>query len=239
MAVRIVESDRNLRSIVTRRSLLPPPGDRADPRWLRSWDYLFRLYAPAMSRYVRSVLSRALNRSVDIDEATDVVHAYFAACLEMGWLDSERHDIRCFRAFLQTQLKRFAYGHLEREFAKKRRPPGAVSHEALDGVRGAEPDPAEVELDRGWVEVAVELATEELREANADYHEVILDLLRTEGEGSEDLPERMGRTPRQMKNLRHRARRRFALLVHEHLRQSVVDEEAFEALCERLDAYLP
>lgn len=237
--MRIVETSRNLRSIVTRRSLLPPPGDREDPRWARSWEYLFGLYAPAMARYVRSVLSRATGRVVDLDEANDVVQSYFATCLEKGWLDRRGDEIRCFRAWLQTQLRRYAYGYLDRKHAAKRRPTGAVSHDALERVAGGEPDPADAELDRGWVDVAVELSLEELRVHNADYYEIIVDLLRTDGEGSEDLADRLGKDARQMKNLRHRARRRFAVLLHEHLRQSVRDDEAFADLCARLEAHLP
>ena len=237
--MRIVETNRNLRSIVTRRSLLPPPGDREDPRWARSWEYLFGLYAPAMARYVHSVLSRATGRPVQLDEAEDVVQGYFATCLEKGWLERQGNDIRCFRAWLQAQLRRYAYGYLDHKHAQRRSPPGGASHDALEGVASAEPDPADTELDRGWVEVAVELSLEELRAHNVDYHEVIDDLLRTDGEGSDDLAERLGKTPRQLKNLRHRARRRFAVLLHEHLRQSVRDEEAFAALCERLTPYLP
>ena len=38
---------------------------------------------------------------------------------------------------------------------------------------------------------------------------------------------------------RHRARKRFATLFHEHLRETVRDEQAFEELCERLEGYLP
>jgi len=237
--MRIVETSRNLRSIVTRRSLLPPPGDPTDPRWARSWEHLFGLYAPAMARYVRSVLSRATSRPVDLDEANDVIQGYFATCLEKGWLDREGDDIRCFRAWLQTQLRRYAYAYLDHKHAAKRNPAGTASSDALEGVAGGEPDPADAELDRGWVAVAVELSLEELRAHNADYHEVIVDLLRTDGEGSADLADRLLKDARQLKNLRHRARRRFAVLLHEHLRQTVRDEEAFAILCARLEPHLP
>ena len=69
--------------------------------------------------------------------------------------------------------------------------------------------------------------------------EVIADLLRTEGEGSSDLGERLGQSSKQLTHLRHRARKRFSVLFHEQLRQTVLDEEAFEDLCQRLEAYLP
>lgn len=235
----ILETNRNLRSIVTRRTLLPPPGDQADPDWERSWEHLFRFYRPAMERYVRSILTRSLGRPPDVGEAEDVVQDYFMQSIAKGWLSRDATDLRCFRAYLQTQLRRFAYKHLDHKFAKKRKAPTPSSHDALEGVRGSAPDPAEAELDQGWVDLAVQAAVEDLRTANAEYYEIIADLLRTHGEGSPDLGERMGRSPQQMTHLRHRARKRFGVLFHEHLREGVRDEEAFDELCERLSTYLP
>ena len=235
----VIETGRRLRSIVTRKTLLPPPGDRTDPRWERSWEHLFRIYQPAMERYVRSILTRALARAPEEGEAADVVQEYFAQSLAKGWLSRDAEDVRCFRAYLQTQLRRFVYKHLDHKFAQKRKAPGASSHDALEGVADVASDPAAAELDQGWVQVAVDGALEELRQANTDYYEIIADLLRTHGEGSADLAERMARTPQQVVHLRHRARKRFGLLFHEHLRESVRDEASFDELCERLEGYLP
>lgn len=236
---RIVESSRRLRSIVTRRSMLPGMGDRGTPRWEETWQYLFALYAPAMERYVRSLLSRALARSVTAEEARDVVAAYFAACLEKGWLEKDAEDIRCFRAYLQTQLRRFAYNHLEHQFAKKRYAGPTAPLETLDGVAGRDAMPETADLDRSWVEIAVEQALAELRAGNEIYGEIIADLLRTDGEGSGDLAARLGKSDAQLVHLRHRARRRFAVLFHEQLRTTVRDDEAFEELCRDLAPYLP
>lgn len=235
----VIQTGRRLRSIVTRRSMLPPPADREDPKWEDSWSYLFQLYTPAMERYVRSILARALGGSQAEDEAADVVQDYFAQCLTKGWLSRDVEDLRCFRAYLQSQLRRFVYKYLDHKFAQKRHAPGATSHEALEGVRGDAVDPAEAELDEGWVEISVQAAVEQLRTGNQDYYEVILDLLRTHGEGSADLGKRINRSSEQIVHLRHRARRRFALLFHEHLRESVRDDEAFDELCKRLESYLP
>lgn len=235
----ILETNQRLRSIVTRKSLLPPPADREDPRWEESWEHLFRLYRPAMERYVASILARTLGRRPEEGEAADVVQAYFLESLEKGWLSRDVGELRCFRAYLQTQLRRYVYKHLEKKFAKKRTAPGATSHDALEGVMGDAPDPAASELDEGWVQVAVDLALEELRQGNEDYHAIIADLLRTHGEGSPDIAEQMGKSPQQVVHLRHRARKRFGALFHEHLRESVRDDEAFEELCVRLEGYLP
>jgi len=236
---KVIESSQHLRSIVTRKSLLPRLADREGPAWGDSWQLLFSLYSPAMVRYVRSVLGRISRRPTDADEAHDIVQDYFAQCLEKDWLVRDVESIRCFRAYLQVQLKRFVYKHLEHKTAQKRNPGSMASAETLEGVMGDDLDPSAAELDEGWVAVAVEQALGELRAGNELYAEVIADLLRTEGEGSADLPERLGQTSKQVTHLRHRARKRFSTLFHEQLRQTVQDDDAFDELCERLESVLP
>jgi len=235
----ILETSRRLRSIVTRPSLLPRLADRGEAAWSDGWQYLFALYAPAMVRYVRGILFHATRRRADPEDAQDIVQEYLSVCLDKDWLTRDVASIRCFRAYLQTQLKRFVYRQLDHKFAKKRHPGAMAPVEALDGVAGPGGDPSVGDLDEGWVAVAVKQALAALRHGNEIYAEVISDLLRTEGDGSPDLAERMGQTPQQLTHLRHRARKRFATLFHEELRQTVVDDEAFDELCQRLQPYLP
>ena len=235
---RILEDQIHLRSIVTRRSLLPPPGSAKEPGWEESWDHLCRLYTPAMIRYVRRVLSRSLGRPVDPEDAADVVQDYLSRAIEGGWLSRDRDDIRCFRAYLQTQLARHAVSHLRRQHARKRRPAGTEAAAVLERVAADEPDLAE-ELDAAWVEAIRDHVLGRLEMLNRTYHAVIVDLLDTDGEGSEDLPERLGRPASRTKDLRYRARRRFALLFFETCRESVRDEAAYEDLIARLSDYLP
>ena len=111
----VIDTGRRLRSIVTRKTLLPPPGDRADPRWEASWEHLFRIYAPAMERYVRSILARSLGRQPEEGEPADVVQEYFAQCLSKGWLSRDAEDLRCFRAYLQSQLRRLRHPDLQHQ----------------------------------------------------------------------------------------------------------------------------
>lgn len=236
---RVIETSRRLRSIVTRRSMLGGIHAWGSERWEETWQYVLTLYAPAMERYVGSLLSRFLRRPVDGEEARELVAEYFAACVEKGWLAQDLHGIRSFRAYLQTQLRRFVHKRLDHRFAKKRHAGALAPADALDAVAGGEDEPAAQDLDRSWVEIAVEQALAELRAGNELYAEIIADLLRTDGEGSPDLAARLDRTDAQLVHLRHRARRRFALLFHAELRATVRDEEAFEDLCRELAPYLP
>lgn len=235
MTERIIDSSRELRSIVTRKSMLPRLANRDGPAWESSWQYLFMLYQPAMERYVARVLSRTLRKPSDPQEVQDLVQTWFMDCIGKGWLERDAESIRCFRAYLQTQLRRMVYKHLEKRFAKKRHGGPMASAEALEGVAGE----ATAVLDDGLVRVAVEEALRRLRSGNEDYADVIEDLLRTEGEGSHDLAERMGKSNQQVVHLRHRARKRFSVLFHEALRETVRDEDDFEALLKDLAPYLP
>jgi len=237
--MRLLETHADLRSIVTRRSMLPPPERSDDPRWQESWAYLCRVYRPAMVRYVRSVLTRAEGRPVSREDAADVVQDYLAQAIEKGWLSRDAHDIRCFRAYLQVQLSRFAISRVRRRHARKRSPQRQASSAVLEHVAA---DPAEVpetELDAAWVEAITEHVLAKLRASNETYHAVIVDLLYTHGDGSIDLAEQLGCPPSRLKGLKHRARRRLALLFFQELRLSVRDEEAYEALFSRLEAHLP
>jgi hypothetical protein len=234
--VRVLESTPRLRSIVTRRSILPTAADAGGDGWRAAWGLLFERYAPAMRRYVEGILPKGTGGA---EEAADVDQDYVAQAMAKGWLAKDVGTIRCFRAYLQVQLRRFVYDHLDRKHAQKRGPRRLAPAEALDGVAARAADPAAEALDRSWVETALARAMERLREGNAIYHDVVADLLATSGEGSADLGERIGRSPEQVVHLRHRARRRLAALFHEELRETVRDEEAFESLCRSLEPYLP
>jgi len=236
--VPIVNRHQDLRSIQTRRSLLPPPGAADDPDWERSWTYLFDAYAPAMERYVAGVLRSALKRPPDPELARDIVQSYMVASIEKGWLSRDGESIRCFRAYLQTQLRRFTYKHLDHMFAAKRHAPDMRSDDALRDVAAVEAEGI-ADLDRAFVETAVERALSRLREANEIYAEIVADLLRTGGDASPDLALRIDRPARRLPVLKHRATRRFGLLLYEELRLTVRDDGSFETLCRRLEPWLP
>lgn len=234
----IVDRGQHLHSIDTRRSLLPPPGNADDPDWERSWTHLFEVYAPAMERYVGGILRRSLQRPVDPEMSRDIVQGYMAASIEKGWLSRDDDSIRCFRAYLQTQLRRFTYKHLDHLFAARRWAPGTQGDDVLHDVAGLDAQATE-DLDRAFVDTAVERALTTLRGGNETYAEIVADLLRTDGEGSPDLATRLDRPQRQMPVLKHRATRRFGLLLFEELRLTVRDGRSFETLCARLEPWLP
>lgn len=236
---RVVLALRDLRSIPTRRSLLPPPATgAADPRWQASWRHLFEVYGPAMEQYVLAILRRSGAPGADPGEAPDVVQAYLSACLEKGWLEREGASIRCFRAWLKVQLARFTRAWIRDRGAARRWAPSTDGDEVLR-LAGADGPDLDAALDAGIVEAAVTRALATLRAGNDVYGEIVADLLRTHGEGSPGLAERLGRPPRDLAILRHRARRRFAALLADELRATVRDPSAFEELLAGLDHHLP
>jgi len=189
-----------------------------------------------MERYAAAILRACHAEGAREDEAPDVVQAYLTACLEKGWLERDAGEIRCFRAWLKVQLRRFTLAWARDGAAAKRRPPGASSLEDAPAVAGPDLDAA---LDAGLVNAAVERCMTRLRAGNEIYAEIVADLLRTEGEGAPDLAARLGRDAKDLAVLRHRARRRFASLFADELRATVRDPAAFDDLLARLEPHLP
>lgn len=234
----ILGSTSDLRSIPTRRSLLPlPVAGASDPRWEDSWRHLLEVYGPALRAYV-SALLRAARASSEPEDAADIVQAYLTACLEKGWLQRDGGEIRSFRAYLKVQVRRFTWSWLREQHALKRRPPHQLLEADLEARASASPE-LDIALDAAFVQSAVERCCTQLAASNAVYAEIIADLLRTEGVGSSDLATRLGREPRDLAVLRHRARRRFAHLLAEELRATVRDAESFHELLVLLEPHLP
>jgi DNA-directed RNA polymerase specialized sigma24 family protein len=195
------------------------------------------VYAPAMRRYVAAILSSA-GGPRDPDTAADVVQAYLATCLEKGWLQRDGDEIRCFRAYLQVQLRRFTLAWLRDQGAARRSPPNRPTDVGLETVAAVAADVGGA-LDAALVEAAVAQAHARLRRGNETYAEIVADLLRTHGEGSPDLAERIGHSRADLPVLRHRAKRRFAVLLASELRATVREDEAYEALLRCVEPYLP
>ena len=245
--VGILEPGPRLFSLVTRRSLLPPPDSRSDSGWEESWAWLGEVYAPALRRYVFHVLRSWHQRTPDPEEPEAIVQGFLLKCMESGQLAERSRKVRKFRAWVAVHLKRYTKDYLDKKFAKKRNPEGGFgSDEALHGVADDELDPTLVaQLDKGWVQVAMERALGHLRAGvgarkwGPTYAEIIQDLMLTSGEGSADLAERLGLEQRKLPNLKNRAKEKFAELFVDELRTTVRDEEALGELLRELAPYMP
>jgi DNA-directed RNA polymerase specialized sigma24 family protein len=197
-----------------------------------------------MERYVRRVLSRTTGRQASLEEAADIVQEFLGACVKGQWLSRADPTKGRFRAYLQTLLRRYTYRVLKRGAAQKRSPgPGRQVYELLEEEdRRALTPEEQAELDdfaRGWVKIAVDQALARLAEENERYKVVILDLIQTDGEGSDDLALRVDVRHGQLPVLKHRARKRFCAIFEEELAQTVGDQEAFEEEWKAVTAFLP
>ncbi len=65
-----------------------------------------------MRRYVYGLLRRYSSGRPDPGEAEDIVQAYLLRAMEKSWLSDGPSKIRVFRAWLQTQLRRFTLDQL-------------------------------------------------------------------------------------------------------------------------------
>ena len=226
---------------MTRWSKLPLPVSSDDPRWRESWEWLYRRYAKAMGRYVGDLLRRFGGGGHPLQEAPDLVDAYLAAAMEKGWLSRQGQEIRIFRAYLQDQLRKYVISHLRKQSAQKRG--GGRTHQAegLEEIPDRHDQAAGEAFERGWIDVALARALDELRRQNPRYYEIIVDLLREKNGGrpSADLGARLGLSQEQLAAPRCRARKRIALLIAQELRQTVADDEAFEEEFALLVRYVP
>ena len=207
----------------------------------QSWTDLIEAYRAPMEIYVRRLLGRTRGRTPSADEVSDVVQAFLVECIEKDWLSRADPERGRFRAFIQTLLKRFVFHQMRHDMAQKRQPKdkAVVSLDVGFDPSGTD-DAADLEaFDRGWVEVAVQRALDRLREERERYAVVIEDLIRTDGEGSPDLPERVGVRPVQLPVLKHRARERFSKLFEEELASTVNDPQDFEDEWRSLAPFLP
>ena len=166
-----------------------------------------------MERYAASVLARTRGRA-SAEEAAEVVQGFLAACLEKGWLERADPGRGSFRAFVRTLLRRYVYARLREGQARAR----TLSLDAGDLAEPADDEQPDLDaFDRGFVEIAVERALARLLRERERYHAVVADLIATDGEGSSDLPGRLGVSDAQFPVLRHRARKRFARLFEDEL----------------------
>ncbi len=236
---RVLEPTPTLRQIITRQPF-PPPADRANPDWRPVWDLFVRTYEPAMVRYVDSCLRGIRGRPPATDEATDVVRDFLARAMGDGRLSAAGPGLRTFRAWISTLLRRHVLDHLDVEGAAKRG--GGARHvgvESLDGEPSGSGDPADDSLHAEIVRVAVARALARLHPQDETSAEIVEDLLRTEGEGSPDLAERLGIASDRLAARRHKARRAFGTLLIEELRGLSLDDDDFDDLCDRVEPYLP
>lgn len=246
--MRILDRGPGLLSLVTRRSLLPPPESPSDDGWMQSWHHLGQIYAPAMRRYAFHLLKRWHQQVPDPDEPEVIVQGFLAKCMESGQLAERNQEVRTFRGWIAKHLQGYVKDYLDHKYAKKRR--AARSEAREDGLNELAQESAtlarlDAQLDQGWVQVALGRAQAHLRAGVGTrkwgpvYAGIIQDLLLTQGTGSEDLHERLGVDRAKLPNLKNRARARFAELFVDELRTTVRDEESLGALLRSLAPYLP
>lgn len=229
---------QSLQSIATRRTYLPLPVDREDPRWEESWRYLCETYRPAMVRFVATILSDRIPPEVARQEAPDVTQAYIASCLEKGWLNGDGQTIASFRAYLQVQLRRFVMDWLDHRFAARRTPTREVPWDCVADLPAGD-DQATAELNAAYLQVAVDRALAELEKRNPGYARLIRSCLTDDGDEPDDEGDEPDGTPQRRSVTRWRARRRFVELLAQELRATVTDEDTYQALIAHVEPYLP
>lgn len=228
----------------TRWSLVARLDGRDDPAWEMSWYSLVDAYRAPMERYARRVLSRRTGRPASMEEAADIVQEFLTTCVEKDWLSRADPLRGRFRAYLQVLLRRYVQRVVKHRNALRRSPgKGRRVDRLLDdeaNVPAAPEDQADLDdFAKGWVQIAVNRALDRLAVEHERYRVVLLDLIHTDGQGSDDLAERVGLRQEQLAVLKHRARVRFSKLFESELADTVGDQEAFEQEWRAVRPYLP
>lgn len=236
---RILEDTATLRQIVTVRPF-PPPSDRSRADWKPIWDLFVRRYETAMVRYVDTCLRGIRGRAPATDESIDVVRDFLAQAMEDGRLSAAGPELRTFRGWLATLLRRHVLDYIDTETAKKRG--GGITMVGLDAIAGEssrEGDPAARALHEEIVNVAIPQALARLRERDEISAEIIEDLRRTNGVGSDDLGALLAIPADRLAARKHKARREFGKILLEEIRDLCIDDEDFDELLAAIDPYLP
>ena len=240
----ILEPPTHLRSIVTRRTLLPPPATRSTEGWEASWAHLGEVYTPALIRYTRELVRRRGIHMADQDEAIDIVQAFLAKTMESGSLGKSQDEIRVFRAWIATHLRRFINDYYDGKFAQKRAGP-QVPEDALLAVGSPGSDPALGAFDKELVWIAIQHSMHRMRQGESApklgsvYAGIIDDLILTDGEGSVDIAARLGFDPEMLPTYKHRARKLLSRLFVGELRTMVRDERGLQELLQELESLIP
>lgn len=235
------DREERLAAIVTRWSRLHAHSGSGSRSGRVEWEYLFERYEPALSRYAFGLLRRWRPAEANYDRAREYVSEWFTAGLANRGLGTQLSEIRCFRAYVSTHLKRFILHELRSEAAAKRGGTAVHEHAGIEDLESREPDPAECQLDKGWLDAALAVALSELRATRPQDAEIIEDMLRHQdgGRTSSDLAARLGIPTAQLAVRRTRARQRLAVLLARTLRSTVASEQDLSDLLRHLKPYLP
>ena len=236
---RVLPSVLQIMAIETRRSMLPASRAVDPAQWSSGFAYFATTYGPAMGQFVGALIRGSVHGSRARDMSEEIVQAYFADCMEKDWLFPKDGPIESFRAFVKAQLRAYVINYLDYEYAARRDPRNVGRIERGTDAEPSAPDSADHAFDQSIVDIAVHRALGLLRGASAGDAEVIADLLRTDGRGSDDLLARLGRSDARERDVKGRARKKFAALFREELEAIVHNEDELAILLRDLDRLLP
>jgi DNA-directed RNA polymerase specialized sigma24 family protein len=225
----------------TRWSAVARAGGRQHDAWISDLDTLARLYRPVLVRHV------VVHLRVPSDQAEDLVQSFLVEkVLDENVLRHASPERGRLRAFMLKVFSNFVRSRLREQQARKRRPtsPDAERLEDLPELLSPEAAPG-ASFDTRWACHVLSRTLERMRvECQCNGRQVLWDLLEARTfapvfEGAAPLPYeelvvRFGlRSPSEASNLLVTAKRMFARLLREIVRETVsrdalVDEEMME-----------
>ncbi len=221
----------------TRWSVVARAGDRERETWTAALEAITRLYRPVLVRHL------IFRLRVSPDRAEDLVQTFLAEkLLGQNVLRQASPQKGRFRSFLLKVFSNFALSQMRQQQAHKRRPssPDAVRVDDLPELASGEA-PLSDSFDALWARQVLARTVERLREeCQSKERQILWDVLEVRILGPifsdtplmpyEELVAKFGlRSPSEASNLLITAKRMFARVLREVVRETVADDAEVEA----------
>jgi DNA-directed RNA polymerase specialized sigma24 family protein len=218
-------------------SLVARAGDRDRETWLAALSSITLLYRPVLVRYL------ILRLRVSADQAEDIVQAFLIEKLvDQNVLLKASQKRGRFRSFIIKVFSNYAIGQLRGQLARKRRPssPEAERLDDLPELQSGD-TPLADSFDALWARQVLARTLERIREeCLSKDRQVLWQILEARilvpmfddspPMPYEELVERFGlRSPSEASNLLITAKRMFARVLREVVRETVADDKDVDA----------
>ncbi len=203
----------------------------SDASRVQGLDYLCEAYWKPLYFFVR-------RKGVDVEDAKDLVQAFFARLVERDFLEQLDPARGRLRSYLRTALQNFLTNEWQRRGAVRRgggAQPASLDFEAAETQLGATDRSPEDALEREWALSVLERAMRRLEAEFQDgtrrgpFELVRVFFWEAEKPTYAEAAERFGMSEPQLKSFLHRTRARYAALLREEVAATVTDPAEIDA----------
>ena len=201
---------------------------RPESRRIESLEYLCNTYWTPVYAFIR-------RRCTSDEKALDLTQDYFAVFLEKNFLDQVRPEKGRFRTFLLTSVKHFLSNNKDYHNASRRKPKGIIFSLTVENASksiamlASSEQPAEIQYMREWARAVVELAMRRMqddceRHRCVDYYRILAHAISFPDSSYDTMADEMSWPIEKVRKNLYRARKKFAEVLRQTIRESVESE---------------